>query len=414
MFAGLSVDWPSQNGIPPYIREADSRAHDFGLVNQGYLGYMGVGYTARDVDLFVWLEVMRDKQCEEKPCELGVFLAEHREPKGGCPVSIHIPQVIDLIGKGRFRDALELMEGSNPLPDVTGRVCPQELQCQGVCLQKLPIAIGQLEWFLPEREKLVNPEGDAARFAGVRDPWEAAAKPPVAIVGSGPSGLDQRLPAVGRGLPGDGLRGVPLARRSAALRHPGVPAAQRAHRRRGRQDQAARRQVRRELRRRQDGDAAGPARRRLLAHLRGHRRRPAEVHERARRAPAQRDVRQRVPDPRQPDAGPAAGLRDAAAGDRGQAGARHRRRQHRHGRRPHGPPPGRPRHHRLPPHAERDAGPRRGAAPRPGGGHRAEGAALAVGVPRRPADRIRHGRHARGDGAGRARRVRAPPPDGHG
>ncbi len=189
MFAGLSVDWPSQNGIPPYIREADSRAHDFGLVNQGYLGYMGIGYTARDVDLFVWLEVMRDKQCEEKPCELGVFLAEHREPKGGCPVSIHIPQVIDLIGKGRFRDALELMEGSNPLPDVTGRVCPQELQCQGVCLQKLPIAIGQLEWFLPEREKLVNPEGDAARFAGVRDPWEAAAKPPVAIVGSGPSGL---------------------------------------------------------------------------------------------------------------------------------------------------------------------------------------------------------------------------------
>jgi len=189
MFAGLSVDWPAQNGIPPYIREADSRAHDFGLVNQGYLGYMGVGYTARDVDLFVWLEVMRDKQCEEKPCELGVFLAEHREPKGGCPVSIHIPQVIDLIGKGRFRDALELMEGSNPLPDVTGRVCPQELQCQGVCLQKLPIAIGQLEWFLPEREKLVNPEGDAARFAGVRDPWGAAAKPPVAIVGSGPSGL---------------------------------------------------------------------------------------------------------------------------------------------------------------------------------------------------------------------------------
>jgi glutamate synthase (NADPH/NADH) small chain len=189
MFSGLSVDWPSRNAIPPYIREADARSHDFGLVNQGYLGYMSVGYTAREVDLFVWLEVMRDKQCEEKPCELGVFLAEHKEPKGGCPVSIHIPQVIDLIGKGRFTDALELMESSNPLPDVTGRVCPQELQCQGVCLQKLPIAIGQLEWFLPEREKLVHPDAASRRFAAVRNPWEVATKPPVAIVGSGPSGL---------------------------------------------------------------------------------------------------------------------------------------------------------------------------------------------------------------------------------
>jgi glutamate synthase (NADPH/NADH) small chain len=189
MFAGLSEDWPMNNGIPPYIRDSESRAHDFGLVNQGYLGYMQLGYTPRDVDLFVWLEVLRDKQCEEKPCELGVFLADHREPKGGCPVSIHIPQVIELIGKGNFRAALELMEASNPLPDVTGRVCPQELQCQGVCLQKLPIAIGQLEWFLPEREKIVNPEAAAQRFAGVRDPWAAATRPPVAIVGSGPAGL---------------------------------------------------------------------------------------------------------------------------------------------------------------------------------------------------------------------------------
>lgn len=189
MFDGLSENWPSGNTIPPYIRGADERSHDFGLVNEGYLGYMDIGYSSRDVDLFVWLEVLRDKQCEEKPCELGVFLAGCKEPKGGCPVSIHIPQVINLIGEGKFREALQLVEGSNPLPDVTGRVCPQELQCQGVCLQKTPIAIGQLEWFLPEREKLVNPDGDIQRFANHRDPWQAAIHPPVAIVGSGPSGL---------------------------------------------------------------------------------------------------------------------------------------------------------------------------------------------------------------------------------
>ncbi|MEI6622782.1 MAG: FAD-dependent oxidoreductase, partial [Actinomycetes bacterium] len=189
MFAGLSVDWPANNGIEPYVRDAESRSQDFGLVNQGYFGYLEQGYTVRDVDLLVWLEVLRDKQCEEKPCELGVFLADHREPTGGCPVSIHIPQMIELIGTGRFTDALRLLESANPLPDVTGRVCPQELQCQGVCLLKTPLAIGQLEWFLPEREKLVDPEATARSFAGVRDPWQVANKPPVAIIGSGPAGL---------------------------------------------------------------------------------------------------------------------------------------------------------------------------------------------------------------------------------
>ncbi len=201
MFKGLAEGWPAHNSIEPYIRDADSRAHDFQLVNQGFLGYMEAGYTQRDVDLFVWLEVLRDKQCEEKPCELGVFLAECREPTGGCPVAIHIPQVIDLIGTGRFQEALELLESSNPLPDVTGRVCPQELQCQGVCIQKKPIAIGQLEWFLPEREKLIDPGATARRFARVRDPWEMATHPPVAIIGSGPSGLINAYLLAAQGFP---------------------------------------------------------------------------------------------------------------------------------------------------------------------------------------------------------------------
>jgi len=202
MFDGLSVDWPAGSSIAPYIRDAESRSHDFGLVNQGYLGYMSLGYTARDVDLFVWLEALRDKQCADSPCELGIFLAGHKEPKGGCPVKIHIPQVLEMVGTGRFREALELLESCNPLPDVTGRVCPQELQCQGVCLHtKMPIAVGQIEWFLPQREKLVNPGSSEQRFAGVPDPWQAAAKPPVAIVGSGPSGLINAYLLAAEGFP---------------------------------------------------------------------------------------------------------------------------------------------------------------------------------------------------------------------
>lgn len=189
MFKGLSEGWPGETCIPPYIRPPEQRAQDFELVNQGYLGYMNLGYSAREVELFVWLEVLRDKQCQDRPCEVGVLLKNRLEPKGGCPVKIHIPEMLDLLGQGKFRQALELIEGCNPLPNVTGRVCPQELQCQGVCTHtKRPIEIGQLEWYLPQRDKLVNPDV-AGRFAGRVSPWARADKPPIAVVGSGPSGL---------------------------------------------------------------------------------------------------------------------------------------------------------------------------------------------------------------------------------
>jgi glutamate synthase (NADPH/NADH) small chain len=189
MFKGLSEGWPGETCIPPYIRPPEQRSHDFELVNQGYLGYMNLGYSAREVELFVWLEVLRDKQCQDRPCEIGVLLKNKKEPKGGCPVKIHIPEMLDLLGQGRFRQALELIESCNPLPNVTGRVCPQELQCQGVCTHtRRPIEIGQLEWFLPQHDKLVNPDV-AGRFAKAVSPWVKADKPPIAVVGSGPSGL---------------------------------------------------------------------------------------------------------------------------------------------------------------------------------------------------------------------------------
>jgi glutamate synthase (NADPH/NADH) small chain len=97
--------------------------------------------------------------------------------------------MFELLGQGRFAEALALLEASNPLPSVTGRVCPQELQCQGACIHKFPMSIGQVEWFLPEWDKLAHPGAALDRLRGGADPWEVAAKPPVAIVGSGPSGL---------------------------------------------------------------------------------------------------------------------------------------------------------------------------------------------------------------------------------
>lgn len=190
MFKGLALNWPAENFIPPYIRDADTRSKDFGLVNQGYMGYMSQGFSAREVEMFVWLEALRDKQCEDRPCELGLAVPGQFEPKGGCPVKIHIPEMLALLGTGRFREAMELIENCNPLPNVTGRVCPQELQCQGVCThQKQPIEIGQIEWYLPQREKLIHAQGIVERFANRPDPWAKADKPPIAVVGSGPAGL---------------------------------------------------------------------------------------------------------------------------------------------------------------------------------------------------------------------------------
>ncbi|MCL1898543.1 MAG: FAD-dependent oxidoreductase, partial [Micrococcales bacterium] len=223
MFKGLSQAWPAGNAIEPYIVEPSERVKDSRLVNTGYMGYLDLGYSLREVELFVWMEAIRDKQCAEKPCELGKFLAGQEEPTGGCPVKINIPAMFELIGQGKFAEAVELLESANPLPNVTGRVCPQELQCQGVCIHKRPMTIGQVEWFLAEWDKKVKalaaqtvrdgvvPEvalgtsvADVAQAmsmpgggsssslegsAGAFDPWTAAIKPPVGIVGSGPSGL---------------------------------------------------------------------------------------------------------------------------------------------------------------------------------------------------------------------------------
>ena len=105
-------------------------------------------------------------------------------------MKIHIPEMLDLLGTGRFRQALELIEGCNPLPNVTGRVCPQELQCQGVCTHTgRPIEIGQPEWYLPQREKL-NRAGMPTRFPPTHSP----------IRGFAP--ISRRSPWSGRDRPG--------------------------------------------------------------------------------------------------------------------------------------------------------------------------------------------------------------------
>lgn len=102
-----------------------------------------------------------------------------------CPVNIDIPQFLSLVSEGKFMNALELVKRENALPAVTGRVCPQEVQCEGVCaLDKIgtgAVAIGYLERFVADYERN-SPEKCCIEIA-------PGTGKKVAIIGSGPAGL---------------------------------------------------------------------------------------------------------------------------------------------------------------------------------------------------------------------------------
>ena len=116
-------------------------------------------------------EATRCLNCKNKPCV------------GGCPVNIHIPEFIAKVAEGDFKAAYEIISDTNALPGVSGRVCPQESQCEKYCVRGIkgePVAIGRLERFVADwyRENInempVKPESNGIR---------------VAVVGSGPASL---------------------------------------------------------------------------------------------------------------------------------------------------------------------------------------------------------------------------------
>lgn len=101
----------------------------------------------------------------------------------GCPVEIDIPAFIKKIQERDFEGSLRIIKEANLLPGICGRVCPQETQCEGVCIlgrKGDPVGIGNLERFV----------ADWGRKEGEKDfAISTSSSPSVAVVGSGPAGL---------------------------------------------------------------------------------------------------------------------------------------------------------------------------------------------------------------------------------
>jgi len=141
-------------------RAPEERKRSFDEVSLGYSPAMAM------------LEASRCLQCKKPKCVLG------------CPVHVRIPEFIRQVAEGDFLDAARTIRETNALPAVTGRVCPQEDQCEKHCVIGIkgePLAIGKLERFVADYE----------REAGAEDGMQPA--PPtgkkIAIIGAGPAGL---------------------------------------------------------------------------------------------------------------------------------------------------------------------------------------------------------------------------------
>jgi glutamate synthase (NADPH/NADH) small chain len=145
-------------------QKADVRRHNLGEVPLGF------------DDLHAMVESCRCLDCKNRACI------------EGCPVSMDIPAFIALVRKGDFATAAAKIRECNCLPAVTGRVCPQETQCQLFCTvgksKKDPeqsVSIGRLERFVADWER----EHDALELPTI--PPSTGKR--VAVVGSGPAGL---------------------------------------------------------------------------------------------------------------------------------------------------------------------------------------------------------------------------------
>ena len=154
----MSINMQAEK-TPMPTQAPDVRNHNFKEVALGYTEEQAIN------------EAKRCLQCKKPLCVTG------------CPVGIPIPQFIAKVAEGDFRGAFDIISSANALPRISGRVCPQETQCEGKCVRGIknePVAIGRLERFVADWAA-----EHAADIICV-DPQNGHK---AAVIGSGPSGL---------------------------------------------------------------------------------------------------------------------------------------------------------------------------------------------------------------------------------
>jgi len=130
-------------------------------------GEVAMGYSMEEAIN----EAKRCIQCKRPSCV------------SGCPVNVHIPEFIGHIAQGDFKEAYKSIKSYNSLPAVCGRVCPQENQCEAICVRGKkdePVAIGRLERFIADYARKHN-------FAEELPQHNSGRK--VAVIGAGPAGI---------------------------------------------------------------------------------------------------------------------------------------------------------------------------------------------------------------------------------
>ena len=154
MPANMSLKKNPMPSQPPEVR-----ARNFNEVALGYEEAAALDEAARCLN------------CKTMPCV------------SGCPVNIHIPAFIEKVREGDFEAAYQIIAAASSLPAVCGRVCPQESQCESLCVRGKkgePVGIGRLERFVADWH-------NAHAQQAPTPPAPNGHK--VAVVGSGPSGL---------------------------------------------------------------------------------------------------------------------------------------------------------------------------------------------------------------------------------
>jgi glutamate synthase (NADPH/NADH) small chain len=150
---------PKKEAVPMPKQEPRVRRSNFNEVATGYTEQQALE------------EASRCLQCPKPQCV------------AGCPVEVSIPEFIKLLREGKYEEAAKKVKEKNALPAICGRVCPQEEQCQKLCIMGKvgePVSIGRLERWAADWE----------RHKGVKAPEKAAPTgKQVAVIGAGPAGL---------------------------------------------------------------------------------------------------------------------------------------------------------------------------------------------------------------------------------